>query len=282
MATLTGLTIYPIKSCGGVELAEATVTASGLKSGEIRDRQWMLVDLDGQFLTQRELPTMALVQPRLNGNEVNLYFPGRALFRLPSLKGSSLRQAMHVRVWDDALNAIDAGPAAAGWFSDVLGTPCRLVEFDPESTRLANKRWTDEVNVPTLFSDGFPMLLVGQQSLNDLNTRLLNAGRCSLPMNRFRPNLVVDGIDAFEEDYLGSLQLGTAVLKPVKPCPRCPIPSIDQETGTFGPDPLDILRTYRANPRVNGAVSFGMNLILAQGEEQTIRIGQEFETELSF
>lgn len=282
MAILTGLTIYPIKSCGGVELTEATLTPAGLRSGDIHDRQWMLVDMDGEFLTQRELPIMALVQPRFTAAGLSLHFPGKPMLGLTSAAGALQRQTLQVRVWDDALQAIDAGPAAAAWFSDALGTPCRLVEFAPESTRTASRKWTEGLEVPTLFSDGFPMLLIGQQSLSDLNAKLVAAGREPLPMDRFRPNLVIDEIEAFEEDYLASLQLGAAMLKPVKPCPRCPIPSIDQQTGAYGPDPLDILRAYRCNPRVNGAVSFGMNVILAQGEGQTVQLGQQIETELSF
>jgi len=126
------------------------------------------------------------------------------------------------------------------------------------------------------------MLVAGTASLDDLNQKLLAAGRQSIPMNRFRPNLVIDGIEAFEEDYAASFQIGEALLKPVKPCPRCPMPSIDQATGEFGPDPLDIMQSYRAKPELEGALCFGMNSILISGADQRVRVGQEIEVSLAF
>jgi uncharacterized protein YcbX len=134
----------------------------------------------------------------------------------------------------------------------------------------------------TRFADGYPLLLIGQSSLDDLNGRLRAAGRSTLPMDRFRPNLVVDGLEAFEEDYLASLSTGAAEIRPVKPCARCPIPSIDQATGIPGPDPMDILQTYRANPRMDGAVCMGMNCIVSAGAGSLLRVGQELAAELAF
>jgi uncharacterized protein YcbX len=133
-----------------------------------------------------------------------------------------------------------------------------------------------------LFSDGYPMLVISEASLADLNQKLKAAGRDALPMERFRPNIVVSGIEAFEEDHAASFSVNGAVVKPVKPCPRCPVPSIDQATGEFGPDPLDILRSYRADPKVDGGITFGMNAILVQGDGVVLRAGQEVEMEIAF
>ncbi|MGH8855997.1 MAG: MOSC domain-containing protein, partial [Telluria sp.] len=129
---------------------------------------------------------------------------------------------------------------------------------------------------------GYPILVIGQASLDDLNAKLQAAGRAPLPMNRFRPNLVVDGLDAFEEDFVASFEAGGLALRPVKPCARCPIPSIDQATGIPGPDPLDILQAYRANPRMEGAVCMGMNVIVGAGAGVSLRVGQALETSLNF
>jgi uncharacterized protein YcbX len=132
-----------------------------------------------------------------------------------------------------------------------------------------------------MFSDGYPVLLAGQASLDDLNTKLVASGRDALPMNRFRPNIVVDGIEAFEEDYVGSFSAGDAVLKPVKPCPRCPMPSVDQATGLVGPDPLDILQAYRRKAVVDDAVCFGMNCIVTKGDGSRLFVGQQIDAELA-
>jgi uncharacterized protein YcbX len=138
------------------------------------------------------------------------------------------------------------------------------------------------VAAPTLFSDGYPILVASTGSLQDLNDKLRAQGREAIPMNRFRPNLVIDGIEAFEEDYAETYRAGGLLLKPVKPCPRCPMPSIDQSTGEFGPDPMDILQTYRAKPEVDGAVCFGMNSIVLEGDGVQVEVGQEIEVELAF
>ena len=143
-------------------------------------------------------------------------------------------------------------------------------------------KWTGGIEAPTLFADGYPMLVISEASLQDLNEKLQAQGRTPLPMNRFRPNIVITGIGAFEEDYAEALRIGAAKLKPVKPCPRCPIPSIDQATGEIGPDPLDILRTYRVNPKVDGGITFGMNAILIAGECEVLRVGQAVEVDLAF
>lgn len=280
MATVTELTLYPIKSCAGVAVDEAVVGAAGLAALGVHDREWMLVSEDGQFLTQRERPRMALIVPRPDGEVMVVDAPGIEPLALPlSRPDGPPRQ---VRIWDDAVTGGDCGDAAAAWFSRVLGSPVRLVRFRRDVVRPTSTKWTAGVAAETRFADGYPILLIGQASLDDLNARLVATGRAALPMNRFRPNLVVDGIDAFDEDYLDYLAAGALALKPVKPCARCPIPAIDQSTGIPGPDPLDILVSYRANPRMEGAVTFGMNCIVTAGAGAILRVGQQLDTEIAF
>ncbi|UVW29145.1 MOSC domain-containing protein [Massilia sp. H6] len=281
MATVTELVIYPIKSCAGIEVEEAQCGIDGLFAQGVHDREWMLVTREGLFLTQREFPRMALVTPRIAGDALDLDAPGMPLLRLP-LAHDAGAPTITVQIWDDHIAAADCGDAAAAWFAAVLGTDCRLVRFRPDTQRATSTKWTGGAPAATRFADAYPILLIGQASLDDLNAKLVNAGRASLPMNRFRPNLVVDGLDAFEEDFLASLDAGGLMLRPVKPCARCPIPAIDQATGSIGPDPLDILQSYRANPRMDGAVCMGMNCIVAQGAGRRLRVGQELETTLRF
>jgi uncharacterized protein YcbX len=283
MPSLTSLTIYPIKSCAGIALAQAEVTSLGLAADGVRDREWMLVDADGNLLTQRETPAMALIVPRIAGDELIVDAPGSASLSIPiPLATLAHAQTLDVRVWDDVVPACDCGGVAAAWFSRFLGVSCRLVRFHPQARRLASTKWTNGREVPTLFSDGFPMLVISEASLADLNRRLAARGRAALPMDRFRPNLVIDGIEAFEEDYAATITIGAACLQPVKPCARCPMPSVDQATGQFGPDPLDILQTYRANPLVDGGITFGMNAILLEGENTVLQIGQQAEIDIAF
>lgn len=283
MPTLTELNLYPIKSCAGIALREATLTAAGLMSEHIYDREWMVVDANGVFMTQREHPKMALITPRIKAETLELRAPGMLRLEIPlGLPDPDDAPALDVRVWNDTVKAFDCDETTAAWFAGFLGVPCRLVRFHANAKRIANTDWTGGIEAPTLFSDGYPVLVISQASLADLNEKLVAQGRDALPMNRFRPSLVIDGVGAFEEDYAASLAIGNATLKPVKPCARCPIPSIDQATGTIGPDPLDILQSYRANPKLDGGITFGMNAILLNGDGELLRVGQEVDVQLAF
>lgn len=281
MATVTELVIYPIKSCGGISVPEAQFGISGLQANGVHDREWMLVTREGLFLTQREYPRMAPVAPRIVGDVVEVAAPGMPPLRLP-LAHDLAANNLTVQIWDHSVIAADCGDAAASWFADAIGGPCRLVRFRPDVHRPTSTKWTGGAPAETRFADGYPILVISQASLDDLNAKLKNAGRNPLPMNRFRPNLVVDGFEAFEEDYVESFSADGLALRPVKPCARCPIPAIDQATGIPGPDPLDILQTYRANPRMEGAVCMGMNAIVSEGEGATLHVGQDLEVSLAF
>ncbi|MYN29556.1 MOSC domain-containing protein [Duganella levis] len=283
MPTLSAITLYPIKSCAGVSLQEVTLTSLGLMTEQIYDREWMVVDSNGACLTQREYPRMALITPTIKATTLELRAPGMLRLEIPlGLPDPASAPSLTTQIWDDTVLAYDCDALTAEWFTKAIGVPCRLVRFHANAERAVSTKWTNGVQTSTMFSDGYPILVAGSASLDDLNQKLVAAGRSALPMNRFRPNLVIDGIDAFEEDYADSYQLGEVVLKPVKPCPRCPMPSVDQATGEFGPDPMDIMQSYRAKPELEGALCFGMNAILIAGEDQLVRVGQEIEVPLAF
>jgi uncharacterized protein YcbX len=283
MATLSEITLYPVKSCAGIALRKATITRAGVMTDQIYDREWMVVDAQGICVTQREHPRMALIKPRIRLDTLELSAPGMLRLEIPlGLPDPSEAPTLEVQIWEETVKAYDCDATTAAWFSNYLGISCRLARFHPDVTRLASPRWTGDIEAPTLFSDGYPILVASTASLQDLNGKLRAQGREAIPMNRFRPNLVIDGIEAFEEDYAETYRAGGLLLKPVKPCPRCPMPSIDQSTGEFGPDPMDILQTYRAKPEVDGAVCFGMNSIVLEGDGVQVEVGQEVEVELAF
>ena len=198
----------------------------------------------------------------------------------------AVEQPVRVRVWGDEVAAYDMGPVAAQWFSDFLGQPLRLVRFDPAHRRLSSLQWTGGVEAPNQFSDGFPLLVTSEASLEDLNTRLAAAGHAAVEMARFRPNVVLGGVAAHDEDRLGVLRIATAEgiaeLKPVKPCARCPIPNIDPATAEASPAVGDTLQAYRQDARLKGAVTFGMNAIVLQGDGQMLRVGQVVGADFRF
>jgi hypothetical protein len=277
-ARIARLSIYPVKSCAGVDLDEAVLTPAGLDL----DRAWMVVDAQGEGMTQRELPRLALVRTQLKHHEVVLRAPGMLALHLAI---DAVEQPVRVRVWDDEVAAYDMGDVAAQWFTDFLGTRLRLVRFDPEHRRLSSLKWTGGVEAPNLFSDGFPVLVASEASLAGLNARLARAGRAPVGMERFRPNIVLSGIEAHDEDRVRELRVaaeGPVLLRLVKPCGRCPIPNIDPATGTSDPAVGDALQAYRQDPRLNGAVTFGMNAIVVAGEDQVLRVGQAVAGDWSF
>ena len=269
-ASIQRLFVYPIKSCAGVELGKALLTETGLDL----DRAWMVVDEEGDFVTQRELPRMALVKPQLKMHEVVLRAPGMLALHLQI---DAVEAPARVRIWDDLVNAYDMGPIAAQWFTDFLGRTLRLVRFDPDHRRLASRKWTGDIESPNQFSDGFPLLVVGQASLDMLNEKLAAQGNAPVGIERFRPNIVLSGIEAHDEDRVAMFDIAAdqpVRLQPVKPCGRCPIPDIDPATAQSESSVSSTLRTYRSNELLNGALSFGMNLVIAEGIDQTLKVGQ--------
>lgn len=276
-ARIAQLVVYPVKSCAGVQVQQALLTETGLEF----DRAWMVVDAQGGFLTQRELPRLALVQPQLKHYEMVLRAPGMLALHIAL---DRVEAPVRVQLWDDSVAAYDMGPIAAQWFTDFLGTTARLVRFDPEHKRISSPQWTGGIEALNQFSDGFALLLLSEASLAQLNDKLAASGQAAVGMARFRPNIVLGdraggpALAPHDEDRLELLRIGTAQgavqLQPVKPCPRCPIPNIDPATALSSPEVGDQLQGYRQDARVNGAVTFGMNAIVLGGVDQLLEVGQ--------
>lgn len=286
-AQISQLFVYPIKSCAGVAVSEAILTPTGLDL----DRAWMVVDARGDFVSQRELPRMALIQPTVRHYDLVLRAPGMLALHLAI---DAAEQPVTVRVWDDEVRAYDMGAVAAQWFTDFLSPagsglgPLRLVRFDPDEQRLADKRWTGGVSAPNQFSDGFPVLVAGEASLALFNRQLAEAGQAAVGMARFRPNLVLSGLDAYDEDHIDKLWLGdgegnaVVQLRLVKPCVRCSIPDVDPATAELGHAVGDLLLAQRPDTRMGGALTWGMNAIVLAGDGQTLRCGQTLHATYRF
>ena len=288
---ISQLVVYPVKSCAGVPVQEAILTETGLEF----DRAWMVVDERGEFLTQRELPRMALIQPQLKYHDMILRAPGMLALHV---KLDEVEEPTRVRVWDDEVAAYDMGKVAAQWFTDFLGTTARLVRFDPDHKRISDLQWTAGVEALNQFNDGFALLVISEASLAQFNEKRVAGGAAPVGMDRFRPNIVLgdeagaaDAAQGFaivphDEDRIDLLQIatgeGVVQLKPVKPCPRCPIPNIDPATGASSPEVGDLLQTYRQDARVNGAVTFGMNAIVLSGVDRLLKVGQSVKANYRF
>jgi uncharacterized protein len=245
--SLSSLHIYPVKSAGGISVDHCAVDAFGPRY----DRRWMATDQSGRFLSQREDPRLALVGTAIAGDLLVLSAAGHPSLSLP-LSGTPAPRR-RVEVWADQVSAEDCGADADDWISSVLGRPARLVRMPDDGERQIDQRYAS-AGEHTAFSDGFPFLLIGEQSLAELNGRL----SAPLPMNRFRPNLVVRGSAPHAEDDWARIQIGDVVLRVAKPCARCVVTTTDQETGERGVEPLRTLATYR---KVGGKVLFGQNLV---------------------
>jgi uncharacterized protein len=250
MPVVSSLFIYPIKSCAGIAVARLDYGASGLQN----DRSFMVVDTSGKALTQREVPKLAHVQPALRDESMTLSCQGHSVLEIATseafLTGLSLRP---VSVWNYVGNALDVGEKAAAWFSEVLGTTCRLVRFSPSETRPISTSHT-ALHAEAQFSDGYPVLVSTVESLQDLNRRLT----IPVPMNRFRPNVVLRDVAPFAEDTWRILSFPQLRLHIVKPCERCVTITTNQTTLERGKEPLRTLATFR---NFNGKVCFGQNAV---------------------
>ncbi len=255
--TIASIHIYPVKSASGITLESCHVDAFGPR----HDRRWMVTDESGVFLSQRGEPRLALVRTAITEEILELSAPGMPLLSVPI--GESPLARTSVKVWKDQVSAEHCGDQASEWLSSFLGRPAMLVRMPDDTVRQVDRRYASE-GERTAFSDGFPFLLIGQASLDDLNRRLA----MPLPMNRFRPNLVIAGGAPFEEDEWSRIALGDIELRVAKPCARCVVTTTNQETAERGVEPLPTLATFR---REGGKVLFGQNLIHeATGE---LRVG---------
>jgi uncharacterized protein len=269
-ATITGLFTYPCKSMQGHSHKERTLTTEGL----VGDREWMVVDRNGVFLTQRQTGTMAAIRASSQGT-YGLVLEHDRHGAHHVLLDPANNQRM-VRVWNDTVPAHDAGDATAQWLSDILKMDVRLARYADPHTRLSSIRWAGNTGAHTRFADGFSVLVTSDASLRALNAQMHRA----LPMDRFRPNVVIDGIDAWDEDHIDTLTCGAVTLKLVKPCVRCITTTTDQATGErAGEEPLNTLARTRNNPDLGG-VTFGMNAIVVNGG--TLTVGERFDVVMNF
>jgi MOSC domain-containing protein len=244
---LTSLHLYPIKSAAGLAPATWDVDSFGLRF----DRRWMVVDAAGQMISQRTHPRLALVRPAIDDGTLRIETAGMPALELPLAPASAVTTP--ATVWDDTCAAVWTGERAAQWFSDVLDTDCSLVYMPETTVRPANTAYAPPGHRVS-FADAFPFLLISEESLADLNGRM----PAPLPMNRFRPNLVIAGGPPFAEDALGAFQIGALPFYVVKPCDRCVVTTTDQATAERGLEPLRTLATYR---RWDGKVWFGQNVL---------------------
>lgn len=245
---ISELYIYPVKSLGGISLQSAFITDRGFKN----DRRWLLVDESGKFITQRTHPQMALISVELKGQNLELKNKKNGNFFCLNTD-NNYQEKNDVIIWDDVVTAYYVSDEADEWFSGILNLKCRLVYMPDESIRTVDKKYALNNEIVS-FADAYPFLLIGQKSLDDLNSRLEQ----KLPMNRFRPNIVFTGGDPFDEDRIKSFSVGDVTFYPVKPCARCVVTTIDQTNGIKNEEPLKTLSTYRT---INNKVMFGQNLL---------------------
>ena len=262
-ATIVGLFVYPLKSARGIARETARLAATGFEW----DRQWMFVNAQGTFLSQRTHPQLARLVPELTAEALVVRAPGRPLLEIP-FAGASGGERVAVRVHRDPCDGVDEGPGAARWASETLGEALRLVRVPADPARRANPAFAGPTPAPMGFADGFPLLVCNEASLADLNARLPQP----IPMERFRPNLVLSGLPAWAEDRIDSLTIGPVRLRLVKPCTRCTIPSIDQRSGMPATDPAPALREFRFDAALRG-VTFGENAVIDIGAGAEIRRG---------
>lgn len=266
--SILSLHTYPVKSCGAITHTQVGVSTTGLA----HDREWMVIDGRGRFLTQRTEPRMALIQPALDATALFLNAPEMPTLRISLSPSEERTNATPLRIWGSQTLGQDEGDLAGRWFSDYLGIQCRLYRIHPAAHRLADpqrvsdwlERRPDLADFPKEhlvgFADGFPLLITNQASLDDLNQRLVARGGEAVSMARFRPNIVIQGLEAYEEDYLSSLQIGPTTLGLVKRCPRCPIPNVDPLTAEIAAEPMTTLKSYRS---FESGILFGVNAVLS-------------------
>jgi len=252
---LSEIWIYPIKSLGGIRLNHAKVLEKGLEY----DRRWMLVDENGIFMTQRNHPTMALFRLKIENEELRIVYGPRSTDHSISLSPSKFENNERVIIWDDTVTASEVSKESSAWFSDLLGSKCKLVYFPEENSRAVDPVYKVNDEHVSL-ADGYPFLIIGQESLNFLNSKLAQV----IPMNRFRPNFVFTGGEPNEEDNWRNFSVGKNRFVGVKPCGRCAIPTINQDTAEKSDEPTRTLATYR---RKESKILFGQNLLATDHQE---------------
>lgn len=263
MYTLSGIWVYPIKSLGGIALSQCKVEIRGLQY----DRRWMLVNGNGRFMSQREIPRMALLRTALDTTHLLVYHKDTAseILRIPLDTSLGELEQISVDIWDDQCTAALLQKPINDWFSDVLSEDVRLVAMPASTHRWADGRYAPEGQYVS-FADGYPYLIIGEASLEDLNNRL----DLPVPMNRFRPNFVFKGGIPFEEDNWQNFRIGDTTFLGVKPCARCSIPTTDQETAETATEPIKTLASYRSTGK---KILFGQNVVWLGEGDAIVRVG---------
>jgi uncharacterized protein YcbX len=264
MPYISALYRYPIKSCAGHALTRAELTPRGIR----HDREWMVVDTDGVFLSQRTHPALALVRPAIGEGVLTVSAPGMEDLTVETPDEGDARPVV---VWRDRCAGVDQGHAAARWFGDYLGTPCRLVRMQRSFVRPVDRTYARRPTDQVGFADGYPLLLISEASLADLNARLPDP----VPMNRFRPNLVAADTVPYAEDAWRRIRAGNMVFDVVKPCGRCVTTTVDQQSGVKDAhqEPLRTLAEYRRAG--SKAPAFGQNLI--HETPGAVAVGEDIE-----
>jgi uncharacterized protein YcbX len=263
MVRVASLYVYPVKSCRGIAVDSFRMTDTGPEW----DRRWMIVTPAGMFITQRSHPAMATIEVAIGDGVLRLSAPGRAPLEVAL---DHAGRSWPVVVWKCECLGIDAGDAAAAWLSEVLGEPLRLVRQDPARPRLANAQYAGKNPHPVSFADAYPILMISRASLEELNRRLPEP----IPMARFRPNVVIEGVTAHAEDAMTRFRAGPVVLRGIKHCDRCAITTTDQETGARHPrqEPIRTLKSYRYDRALKGVV-FGQNCVVEAGVGERLAVG---------
>jgi uncharacterized protein YcbX len=252
---LSEIWIYPIKSLGGIRLQTATIREKGI----IHDRRWMLVDENGIFMTQRTTPSMALLKSKIEGDQLVISHNKKFTSHQVSLNPAAIKPEQSVTIWNDTVHAFEVNSETSAWFSDALDLKCRLVFFPEKNNRAVDQDYSINHEHVSL-ADAYPFLIIGQESLNFLNTKLAHA----VPMNRFRPNFVFTGGKPNEEDTWRNFTIGSNRFVGVKPCARCVLTTVNQDTAEKGDEPLRTLTSYRKN---GNKILFGQNLLATDHQQ---------------
>ena len=265
MVSVEEINVYPLKSGRGIPRAWVQVTSTGFEW----DRHWMVIDERRRFLTQRTHPLMARIETEITSSELVLRAPGLEPLSLPL---EARGEPVSVTIWKDECPGLDQGDDASTWISAMLGERLRIVRVPSHPERWANREFAGPIPAPVAFPDAYPVLVCNRASLEDLNARMPEP----IPMQRFRPNIVLSGLPAFAEDRIASVAIGAVVLRLVKPSTRCVITATDQSTGERSTDPLPILRDFRFDRTLLG-VTFGENAVIASGVGTRIERGSKCE-----
>ncbi|MGY3484658.1 uncharacterized protein YcbX [Bradyrhizobium sp. USDA 4011] len=269
MIRIKDLFVYPIKSCKGIRVSEIELSRTGF----LGDRNWMIVDEAGVFVTQREYPKLALVEPTLSESNLTLNAPGMTTLVIP--RQAPATRSREVELFGEKMPSLFAGDEPSKWFGEYLGGNFQFVCRDPGFLRKGGVQYPSRDEAPTSFVDNYGILVISEASRNDLNKRLVTG----VPMNRFRPNIVIEGVDAYGEDYFARARVDDITLRFVDVCYRCNMTTIDQEKAEFGQEPLQTLGRYRGS---KAGVRFGSYAAVAGGVGKKLTAGSSLEIALNF